>query len=319
MKNNIKVIDLHCDTLLECWRNKEQSLLEGTTAINLNKLREGNSLAQCFAMYLPWKKMDIGPYEILKGIYKTYSDKMEMHKDIIKPALTVEDIEKNAQEGYISSILTIEDAAFLENKIERLDEVFNMGVRMIGLIWNYENCVAYPNSRDEAAHLRGLKVFGMDVVEKMNELGMIIDCSHLNEGGFYDVAKLSKKPFIASHSCARALCNHPRNLTDEQLKTLGDKGGVCGINFYGSFLNESEEPASFNRIIEHLEYVKNKAGIDAVAFGSDFDGIDDNGELIDFTGFNPLIDRMRKHFTDDEIDKISHINALRVLRENIGR
>ncbi len=319
MKNSMKIIDLHCDTLLECWKHKDQGLKDGPTAINIEKLREGGSLAQCFAMYLPWKSMNIGPYEILKGVYETYKEQMELNKDAIRPALSVSDIEKNAADGMLSSILTIEDGAFLENKIERLDEAYEMGVRMIGLIWNHENCLAYPNNRDKAAHERGLKVFGMDVIERMNELGMVIDCSHLNEGGFFDVAKLSKKPFMASHSCARALCDHPRNLSDEQLHVLGEKGGVVGINFYGAFLNESGDAASFDRIIEHLKYMKDKAGIDAIALGSDFDGIDDNGELVDFTGYVPLMDKMSKHFSDDEIEKISHLNAMRVFRENIGR
>ena len=159
MKNSMKIIDLHCDTLLECWKHKDQGLKDGPTAINIEKLREGGSLAQCFAMYLPWKSMNIGPYEILKGVYETYKEQMELNKDAIRPALCVSDIEKNAADGMLSSILTIEDGAFLENKIERLDEAHEMGVRMIGLIWNHENCLAYPNNRDKAAHERGLKVF----------------------------------------------------------------------------------------------------------------------------------------------------------------
>ena len=100
---------------------------------------------------------------------------------------------------------------------------------------------------------------------------------------------------------------------------LGEKGGVVGINFYGAFLNENGDAASFYRIIEHLKYMKDKAGIDTIALGSDFDGIDDNGELVDFRGYIPLMDIMSEHFSDDEIDKISHLNAMRVFRENIGR
>lgn len=147
MRNNMKIIDLHCDTLLECWKHKDQGLKDGPTAINIEKLRDGGSLAQCFAMYLPWKSMNIGPYEILKGIFETYKEQIELNKDAIRPALSVSDIEKNAASGMLSSILTIEDGAFLENKMERLDEAYEMGVRMIGLIWNHENCLAYPNNR----------------------------------------------------------------------------------------------------------------------------------------------------------------------------
>lgn len=193
-----------------------------------------------------------------------------------------------------------------------------MGVRLITLLWNFENAVGYPSSDDSAEHLRGLKPFGIEAVEKMNQLGMIIDVSHMNEGGFYDVAKYSKAPFIASHSCACALCSHQRNLTDDQLKILGNAGGIAGVNFCGAFLRDGEEAPKIDWIIQHLLYMKDKAGIDAIGFGSDFDGIDDNGELVDYSGFTPLLVRMEKHFTDDEIDKITHLNALRVIRDVTG-
>ena len=167
--------------------------------------------------------------------------------------------------------------------------------------------------------MRGLKPFGEEVVAKMNELGMIIDTSHLSEGGFYDVAKLSKQPFVASHSCARALCNHRRNLTDDQLKTLGNAGGVVGVNFYNYFLKEDSEYATIEQIIDHLVYMKDKAGIDALGFGSDFDGIEDNGELVNYSGFTRLLSAMEKKFTDDEIDKICSLNALRIIKDVTGK
>ena len=315
----MKIIDMHCDTLLALREHPDFDFYDGPTAINLRHLQEAPALTQCFAMFLPWKKEKIGPYEILKQLYAVYQQNMETHADIIRPAFSCEDILANAGQGFISSLLTVEDAAFLENKIERLEEVYKLGVRMIGLTWNYENCVAYPNSDDPEAHRRGLKVFGLDVVEKMNELGIIIDCSHLSEGGFYDVARVSKNPFACSHSCARALCNHRRNLTDDQLKVLGNKGGLVGVNFYGAFLNENGNPPTFDRIIDHLVYMKDKAGIDSIGFGSDFDGIDEYGEIENYGGFTGLLDRMQKTFTDDEIDKISHENALRLLRANAGK
>ena len=148
--------------------------------------------------------------------------------------------------------------------------------------------------------MRGLKPFGIEVVEKMNELGMIVDVSHLSEGGFYDVAKYSKKPFVASHSCARALCNHRRNLTDDQLKTLGNAGGVVGINFERSFLKEGSEHATFDQIIQHLEYMKDKAGIDAIGFGSDFDGIETTPDNVRHPADIPnLLDELRRLGYDD--------------------
>ena len=127
------------------------------------------------------------------------------------------------------------------------------------------------------------------------------------------MAKYSKKPFVASNSCARSLCNHRRNLTDDQLKTLGNAGGLVGVNFECSFLKEGSDRATFDQIAEHLVYMKNKAGIEAIGFGSDFDGIDDNGELVDYSGFSKLLSVLEKKFTYDELDKICHDNALRVI------
>ena len=316
----MRLIDMHCDTLIEGWRKPERSFYDGDTSINLKLLKENGSLLQFFAMYLSRNEMKtMDPYDILKGIYGYYQTQMEKYSDIIKPVYSAQDVLENEKKGLLSSLLTVEDGVFIDGKIERVQEVYDMGVRLITLMWNFENSVGFPCSDDPEAHLKGLKPFGIEVVEKMNELGIIIDVSHMSEGGFYDVARYSKKPFVASHSCARALCNHRRNLTDDQLKTLGNAGGIAGVNFECSFLKEGSNCATYDQIIEHLLYMKDKAGIDAVGFGSDFDGIEDNGELVNYSGFKTLLERMEGKFTYDEIDKICRGNALRVIKDVIGR
>ena len=316
----MRIIDMHCDTLIEGWRKPERSFYDGDTSINLKLLKENGSLLQFFAMYLSRNEMKtMDSYDILKGIYGYYQTQMEKYSDIIKPVYSAQDVLENEKKGLLSSLLTVEDGVFIDGKIERVQEVYDMGVRLITLMWNFENSVGFPCSDDPEAHLKGLKPFGIEVVEKMNELGIIIDVSHMSEGGFYDVARYSKKPFVASHSCARALCNHRRNLTDDQLKTIGNAGGIAGVNFECSFLKEGSNRATYDQIIEHLLYMKDKAGVDAVGFGSDFDGIDDNGELENYSGFTTLLERMEGKFTYDEIDKICRGNALRVIKDVIGR
>lgn len=316
----MRIIDMHCDTLIEGWRKPERSFYDGDTSINLKLLKENGSLLQFFAMYLSRNEMKtMDSYDILKGIYGYYQTQMEKYSDIIKPVYSAQDVLENEKKGLLSSLLTVEDGVFIDGKIERVQEVYDMGVRLITLMWNFENSVGFPCSDDPEAHLKGLKPFGIEVVEKMNELGIIIDVSHMSEGGFYDVARYSKKPFVASHSCARALCNHRRNLTDDQLKTLGNAGGIAGVNFECSFLKEGSNCATYDQIIEHLLYMKDKAGIDAVGFGSDFDGIEDNGELVNYSGFKTLLERMEGKFTYDEIDKICRENALRVIKDVICR
>ena len=312
----MKIIDLHCDTLIEGWRHPERSIVDGDFSINLNLLKENHSMVQFFAMYLSRQEMKyMDSYDILKGIHGYYEKVITEHKDLIRPVLKAEDVEKNVKDGVLSSVLTVEDGVFIDGKIERIQEVYDMGVRLITLLWNFENSTGYPNNDDPAIHMKGLKPFGIEVVEKMNELGMIVDTSHMSEGGFYDVAKYSSKPFMASHSCARALCNHRRNLTDDQLKTIGNTGSVAGVNFERSFLKEGSEHATYDQIIQHLLYMTDKAGIESVGFGSDFDGIEDNGELVNYSGFTKLLGIMEKHFTDDEIDKICNKNALRVIKD----
>ena len=316
----MRIIDMHCDTLIEGWRKPERSFYDGDTSINLKLLKENGSLLQFFAMYLSRNEMKtMDSYDILKGIYGYYQTQMEKYSDIIKPVYSAQDVLENEKKGLLSSLLTVEDGVFIDGKIERVQEVYDMGVRLITLMWNFENSVGFPCSDEPEAHLKGLKPFGIEVVEKMNELGIIIDVSHMSEGGFYDVARYSKKPFVASHSCARALCNHRRNLTDDQLKTIGNAGGIAGVNFECSFLKEGSNRATYDQIIEHLLYMKDKAGVDAVGFGSDFDGIDDNGELENYSGFTTLLERMEGKFTYDEIDKICRGNALRVIKDVIGR
>ena len=310
-----KLIDMHCDTMLEAWR-KNKPLKDIDLSINLVLLKDNDCLAQFFAIFMsPIEQKHMTAWELFEKVHSYYEEQLKNSENIVAPVLCKGDIEQNSKAGKISSMLTIEDGVLLEGEIERLHKVFDMGVRLITLTWNFENSIGYPCSDDLKKNAMGLKDFGIDVVREMNNLGMLIDVSHGSEKLFFDVCKYSDKPFVASHSCAKSLCNHRRNLTDLQLKELGNKGGVVGVNFEKSFLRDDGEPATFDVIIKHLLYMKSKAGIDALGFGSDFDGIEDNGELIKYSGFEKLLERMQNHFTDDEIDKISHKNALRVINE----
>ena len=317
------IIDLHCDTILECVTNGAD-LRSGSGHISLEKLAAGGCLAQCFAIFIPTgasaerhKTTDWTYYEYYQKAAAFFHRAMEENGDVIRQARTVSDIEKNKADGKMSAILTVEDCIFVDGKMERIDEMREDGVRMASLIWNNENCMGYPNRRDFSEHMMGLKPFGYDAIAKLNEYGIIVDVSHLNEGGFWGVAKTSKKPFAASHSCARALCDHPRNLTDEQLKAIGEAGGVVGVNFYDSFLNENGGGhTTIADIVKHLVYMKDKAGVEALAMGSDFDGIESTLEFGDYAGFPQIVDALSGKFTDDEIDKICHGNFLRVMKDN---
>ncbi|MCR1898582.1 dipeptidase [Irregularibacter muris] len=317
------IIDMHCDTIYSIYHGEEKSLSKNSYSIDIEKLKKGNVLAQFFALYIDkgWideKHLDI--YQHAKDLYRVFSSQMEDNKENIRHATSHKDLQKNIQEGKISAFLTIEEGDFLQGKLERLDEFYALGLGLITLTWNYENCIGYPNSSDRNLMAKGLKPFGFEVVERMNQLGMIIDVSHLSDGGFYDCIQHSNKPIVASHSCARSLVNVPRNMTDDMLKLLGEKGGMVGINFSPNFLGPDRDKVSrVKYMVEHIKYMKNIAGIDAIGLGTDFDGIGGELEIKDMGEIDKLIIALEQaHFHPDEIEKICTKNAERIIKECIG-
>jgi len=157
----------------------------------------------------------------------------------------------------------------------------------------------------------------MECLDIMGKLGIIADVSHLSEGGFYDVTR-HKRPFAASHSCARALCDHPRNLSDGQLRALSDCGGIVGLSLVPSFLVPGSSLAGAEDVLRHALHIKNVAGIEAIALGSDFDGFSDENEISDCSRYPLLIRALEKEFSSREIEKICYSNALRVFRDVCG-
>jgi len=313
---SMRIVDLHCDTMIECWRDPARKLRDNQGHLSLMKMQKGEALCQFFAAYISRNELKtMEPNAIFQGIYGEYVEEMAENKDLILPAYTYQDIMDNAAAGKMSGILAIEDGIALEGKMENLIDAYEKGVRLITLLWNFENELGFPCKDDPEEHMKGLKPFGLEVVEKMNELGMIIDTSHMSEGGFWDIVKHSKTPFVASHSSARAICNHRRNLTDEQLKAIGEKGGVAGVNFEETFLNSEGRPLMYDDVVKHCVHMADKAGVEALALGSDFDGIEATGEMGDYSNYPVLIDRLNKHFTMDQIDMITHKNALRVIKD----
>lgn len=323
----MKYIDLHCDTLSALYHRKvekiteDQEIYEGASLISsplcvdLTKMKTGDALLQAFACFV-----------YLKG-YNTVDDAWDYvmrlldfyEKESTGTGLKL-CLSGNDLDDQMHSLLTVEEGGILNGIEERLDTLYERGIRLITLTWNFENCLGFPNSPNAEIMNRGLKPFGKTIVEKMNALKMLADVSHLSDGGFYDVADIMKsagRPFVASHSCARVLCNHPRNLTDEMLKVLGNQGGIVGANFYGVFLNK-ENRSDIASIVEHLKYIVNKAGIEAAALGSDFDGFDGGCEINDVSQMPKLFDALKvAGFTASEIEKIAWKNAARLIKTSI--
>lgn len=321
-------IDMHCDSLMTLFYDDPEhaDLYDSRfTAVDFKRMAAGNVMAQFFAIFvIPRNRYEmhrikpVTDEEYIQTLYHYYCNNIKQHEEIIAPALNGSEVLDNHKSGRMSAILSIEDGRAVEGKMENIKRYYDMGVRAMNLTWNAANCFGYPNSREPSVMERGLTQFGKDAVQYMQELGMLVDVSHLSDGGFYDVADICHKPFIASHSNARSLCPHQRNLTDEMIRILGERGGVAGLNFGPEFLNaDTECPDSTAELIaEHGAYLKNKGGIQCVAIGTDFDGIEGNLEIKDCAGLYILEDALhKKGFTSHEVDQVFSLNVLRVMKE----
>jgi membrane dipeptidase len=224
--------------------------------------------------------------------------------------------------GRVTAILHLEGAEPLAPDLSDLEAWYARGLRSLGPVWSRANAFAegvpfrFPSSPDTGP---GLTAAGRELVHACNELGVLVDLSHLNEAGFWDVARLSSAPLVATHSNAHALCRSTRNLTDAQLDAIGASGGVVGINFAVSFLREDGGQVAatpLEEIVRHVAYVAGRIGIDHVAFGSDFDGALVPEDLDGLAGLPKLVDALHDGgFDEDAVEKVTHRNWLRVLAE----
>lgn len=322
----MKYIDMHCDTLMEAFFRQQEEIYDFPDAmVDLKRMREGGCGVQFFAVFMPcsdlwewYKREPISDEEYLTACEKIFHTTLNKYSDVLAFAGNAEDIIKNEQQGRISAILALEDGRPVNGDMNKLEDLYKRGFRLISLTWNDKNCFGSPNSRIHAVMQEGLTAFGKEAVERMNELGMLIDVSHLSDGGFYDVAKTSKKPFVASHSNCRSLCNHPRNLTDDMLRILGECGGVAGVNFGPEFLDDSEgnENSCVEQMSRHLQHMIRLGGIECAAIGTDFDGIEGNLEIGSPAQMEKLFVRLKKDgLSEDQIEQIAYKNVMRVIKD----
>lgn len=318
----MNLIDMHCDTISELLVQNlpDQDLKRNRLKVDLEKMKKAGSTAQFFACFVCMEEF-LGKsryeqaYEYVRRMSSYLKKQVWMYPEDLAFAGDGKKLEENQREGKISAFLTLEEGGVINGDLSRIQGLYDMGIRLITLTWNYENCIGYPNSSDGSTMKKGLKQFGILVVEEMNRKGMIIDVSHLSEGGFWDVIKYSKTSPVASHSNAREVCNHPRNLSDDQIRALADKGGIAGLNFYQKFLGKSDS-CRIEDMVAHARHMFQKGGEDFVAIGTDFDGFGGAREMeIENIGqMSRLYEALKKSgFTEREVDKIWYGNAKRVI------
>lgn len=319
----MKVIDMHCDTMKaildERDKNKNVNLKNNNFTVDIEKMKQGDYMLQVFAAYTNIKEGDT-----LVNCLRTidlFHNEIKANKEDIGIVLSYDDILKNIKQNKMSALLSIEEGACCKGDLGILRNFYRLGVRMMTLTWNYENELGFPNEiiGNKLVCDRGLKNKGFEFIEEMEKLGIIIDVSHLSDAGFYDILNNTKKPFVASHSNSRSICGHRRNMTDDMIKKLADRGGVMGLNFYSNFLNDNTTFNNMSKIddmINHVKHIKKIGGIEVIGLGSDFDGIDCKVEIEDASKMQILAEKMKKEgFTENEVERIFYKNVLNLFRE----
>lgn len=308
----MRCIDLHADTIFALMHGVNSGTLRKNSGqVDLEKLAAGGVGAQFFACYFDKTEVD-SSYQTAKQMIAFAKEELSRCRDMVQLARLAADLDEAERAGKIAAFLTIEEGGALEGKVEHLCEFYEEGVRLLTLTWNHPNEIGYPNIGYRDAD-KGLTSFGREVVGEMARLGMIVDVSHLSDQGFYDVAEMMTRPFVASHSNARAVTDHPRNLTDEMIRMIAEAGGVIGLNFANIFLGES--PVSrIEDMVRHAQHIYRVGGAEVLALGTDFDGIDPAVEVCDASMLPMLWDALSQAgLTADDIERMQARNARRVL------
>ncbi|GGH81961.1 membrane dipeptidase [Pullulanibacillus pueri] len=290
----MNVFDTHCDALLKLHFDQRLNFTNASDMhINYEYLQQGGSKVQCFALFIPTEiPQEVKFRTALDMIDIFYRQVVEAH-DNVRAVRTKADIEA-LQENEIGAMLTLEGCDAIDTDLMKLRTLFRLGVRAVGLTWNNANATADGAEESRGA---GLSDFGRELVRQNNAYKVWTDVSHLNVKSFWDCIEEADYP-IASHSNARAIYDHPRNLYDDQIKALIEKNGVIGINFVPYFLNESKT-ASIDDILKHIEHICTLGGAKNIGFGSDFDGIRYTPiDLKNFSHYPKLVDRLLQNYDE---------------------
>ena len=306
------MIDLHCDTIMKLIDHPDSGdLYRNTWKIDIEKLQKAHSKVQDFALFINLGKMNdpYGRYEEMRNLCTT---QIHLYGEHIQRVLSYQDVESVYASGKIGALMSIEEGGVLGGDLDKLKQAYQDGVRLITLTWNYPNGLGEPHCGEQH---KKLTPKGVEFVEAMQDLGIIVDCSHLNDAGTEQLGDILDVPFVASHSNAREVTAHTRNLPDKLIQLIANKGGVIGLNFAQSFLGTS--PVSrIEDIVRHGLYLINKGGEDVVALGTDFDGIKPDTEIKDTSEMYRLYDAFKEAgLSVEQCEKLFWKNADRLLKE----
>ncbi len=327
--NRVLTLDTHCDTPMLFPQGIDFASRDDRILVDLHKMTEGRLDATIMVAYLPqngWSCPADGNWTVLRdnlaptpkayadGIFDRIEHIAASHSDFLAVARTPEELWRNKLAGRKSIMLGIENGLALEGRLDNIEHFAKRGIVYITLCHNGDNDIC--DSAKGAETHGGVSPFGAEVIREMNRLGIMVDLSHAHERSFYDALDISSKPIVCSHSSARALCDHPRNLTDDQMRALARKGGVCQITLYPGFLSARPSEADICQAMAHLDHAISIMGIDHVGLGTDFDGdggvpgLANASELTNFTR-----QLLLRRYNDEDIQRIWGGNFLRVMKD----
>ena len=323
------VIDTHCDTLkclFDEFTKPRDSMWDyrgdigmGTRSslghLDVPRMIEGGITCQVFAVSSERSRTPAYPLRTAMLMIERFHRECEAIPELV-PVTSYDEILDAKKKGKVCGMLSIEGSDVIEGRTELFGVFHRLGVRMVGLVHSLRNPLA-----DGVADRRtggGLSELGLQAVEELDRLGMIIDVSHLNDEGFWDVIENTGNPVIASHSNSRAVCSHPRNMTDEMITALAENGGVMGMNFAPSFVHPAE--ATLQGVVDHIDHIVDLVGPDHVGLGSDFDGIPYTPKGLEDASKMPDITRelIKREYSEKDIKKILGENHLRLMKQVIG-
>ena len=308
----MKIIDLHCDALLKLTTLETANFAEDVRIhANQKRLQLGQVEAQVFAIFIdPTIPQSLQFLEVMRQIEAFHTHVLQTEGMVhITDWAQLDQLAPHE----IGAILSLEGCSAIGEDLTKLTAVLDAGVKLVGLTWNEENAVAHGAEQDATL---GLKPFGKEVIQLLNERDIIIDVSHLNEQSFWDVLPLAKH-IIASHSNARALCDHPRNLTDAQAKALVEAGGHIHVVYFPLFIGEG---ATLEHLVGHVEHLAKLVGVEHIGLGSDFDGIDRTVSGLAHAGeAQNLLEALRTRFSDEEVYGIASQNFRRYVKKAATR
>lgn len=296
----MKYFDLHCDTITKLYDNSGR-LYSNNCAISLDQREAFEEWTQVFAIWIPRHLSGKDAFNYYYNVKEKFFEEIKANQKYIQLFNSNSENDKN-----VRAILAVEGGSCLAGDINNLNILFEDGVKILTLMWNHESELGYAIEENNA-----LKPFGKQVCKRMQELSMVIDVSHLPEKGFYDVAETVDCAFIASHSNAKKVCNHIRNLSNDQIKILVDRKGLIGLNFYKSFVSDKHlHTPDISDLLKHIDHFLEQGAQDILCMGSDFDGcmtVKNISRVKDVVNLYEMM--LKKNYSEDIINKIFFENA----------